>query len=307
MLLRVEALGLIALSVTLAGPVSSALARAAWPARSPRAALLLWQAIGLGGGLGILTAGLTLAAADTGRSWPEGVRSVPSHWSSLGVGGWAGVILTVCFGTWLVTASAAAGARVLIARRAHRRRLDLIAEARRAAVHHARGGTVTVRLVDYPTPLAYCLPGIRPQVVVSKGAFEALSPGELNAVLAHERAHARGHHDLVVQPFVAWARTFPFLPVARRTVAAVRTLVEMLADDGALRGGCEPRDLRRALQRIALDQSAQLGGTDDPARGLSARIRRLGRPAELHVCTTALVYAAAATLAVAPPLILLLS
>ena len=51
MLLAAEGLGLIAVAVVLAGPVPLALARAAWPARSPRAALVLWQAVGLGGGL----------------------------------------------------------------------------------------------------------------------------------------------------------------------------------------------------------------------------------------------------------------
>src|SRR5699024_10916315 len=104
--------------------------------------------------------------------------------------------------------------------------------------------------VEHPVAAAYCLPGIRPQVVVTRGALTALTPEELSAVLAHERAHARGHHHLVTQPFIAWARTFPFLPHAREGLVAVDVLVEMLADQLALRE-CEPQALAAALQRLS--------------------------------------------------------
>lgn len=308
MLLQVEAVGLAAVTVALAGPVSAALARAHWPTRAPRAALLLWQAVGLGGGLGILTAGVTLAAGSLDKRWLPGILAVPSNWSRLGPAGWLGVALTGSVGAWLAAATGTSCLRVLAARRSHRRLLDAIAEApwMGAAASHAG---LQVRLVDYPTAIAYCLPGIRPQVVLSRGALDTLPPGELAAVLAHEQAHARGHHDLVIQPFIAWARTFPFLPTATQSVAAVRLLIEMLADDAAMHDG-PPEDLQRALRRIALAHEVDIDAdpADVPPHHLNARIDRLTttrRP--LPPTVTALIYAAAAALVLGPPVILLLS
>ncbi|HEU5002348.1 MAG TPA: M56 family metallopeptidase [Actinomycetota bacterium] len=306
MLLPVEAVGLACLTILLAGPASAALADAQWTARSPRAALFLWQAVGLAGGLGVLTAGLTLAAASVGNRWLPGLIDVPSHWSQLGVSGWLGVAVTVSVGTWLVVSTAASAARVLRARREHRRRLDAIGDALRVGPPVVARGGLRVRLVDHPQAVAYCLPGLRPRVVLSSGALAALTTGELDAVLAHELAHARGRHDLVVQPFVAWARTFPFLPTAARAVAAVGALVEMLADDAALQR-CGPEDLRNALRRLAGEQSAVTGPAGiDLGRQLGARADRLAATTRtLGWPVTALVYAAAAALVVGPPLILL--
>ena len=79
MLLAAEGLALIAVAVVLAVPVPLALARAAWPARSPRAALVLWQAVGLGGGLAILGAGVTLAVSGLHRSWLGGLGVLPGR------------------------------------------------------------------------------------------------------------------------------------------------------------------------------------------------------------------------------------
>jgi Zn-dependent protease with chaperone function len=307
-LLRVEAAGLLGLTVLLAGPVPAALARARWTGRSPRAALVLWQAVGLGGGLGILTAGLTLAAAGVSPHWLPGLVAVPSHWAELGAAGWAGVVLTGCVGAWLVTATCASAVRVLRARRMHRRRLDAIADALRVGADAGSGGGVKVQLIDHPLAVAYCLPGLRPRVVLSRGTLGALGEGELAAVLAHEQAHARGHHDLVTQPFIAWAQTFPFLPTASRAVAAVSLLVEMLADDAALRR-CHPDDLRRALARLSGEQAPGRGSASlDLGRQLDARAGRLATPVRtLRRPVSALTYAAAAALVLVPPLVLILS
>lgn len=308
MLLQAEAVGLAALTLALAGPVPAALARADWPSRSPRAALFLWQAVGLGGGLGILTAGLTLAAGSVRPHWLEGLLAVPSNWSRLSPLGWFGIALTGCVGAWLFAVTAASTARVLRARRAHRRRLDTIADALRLAPAGTRGRGVDVRLVDHRQAVAYCLPGLHSRIVLSRGALGALTQGELSAILAHEQAHARGHHDLVTQPFIAWARTFPFLPQAHRAVAAVDLLVEMLADDTALRS-CRVEDLDASLHRLAETQPPV-----DTSAGAGLAHRLAARADRLHATTrtlpapaTALIYLAAAALVLLPPAILLSS
>jgi Zn-dependent protease with chaperone function len=356
-MLTAEGLTLIALAVVLAGPAPEALARARWPARSPRAALVLWQAIGLGGGLAILGAGITLAVSGLHRSWLGGLAALPA--AALDGGrpgpgplGWAGLALTLIAAVWLLSVLAVSTIRLLRVRREHRQRIDLLAEevpaADLVAVRPARPGLEPqpvpggepwaqdgrpardpsgvvasgaaggaprssggvpdpaapdrgpeprVRLVDHPLVAAYCLPGVRPRIVLSQGAIDALSPGQLSAVVSHEHAHARGQHDLVIQPFRAWRQTFPFLRPARRATAAVELLVEMAADDVAWRR-CGPELLAAAL--------ATLGEPGDEQ--VTARLARLTTaPRPLPRLAVAAVFAAAVALVCAPPLILLAS
>jgi Zn-dependent protease with chaperone function len=340
-LLAAEGLALIAVAVVLAGPVPAALARAAWPARSPRAALVLWQAVGLGGGLAILGAGVTLAVSGLHRSWLGGVAALPGrllpghalargahgairHLAGPGPLGWAGVALTLAAGAWLFAVLVVSTTRLLLARREHRRRLDLLAgelrlgelipvpsvavggeppdDGREPDEPGADGGLspgLRVRLLDHPLVAAYCLPGVRPRIVLSQGVLDVLSAAQLAAVVSHERAHARGQHDLVILPFRAWRQTFPFLPAARSALAAVELLVEMLADDTASRR-CGPAPLLAALHRLA-----------DAAPGdvqVATRAARLAAPpARLPWLATAAAYLAALALVGLPPAILLAS
>ena len=71
-------------------------------------------------------------------------------------------------------------------------------------------------VVDHPAAAAYCLPGLRSAIVISAGALDLLDADELAAVLAHERAHLRERHDLVLLPFLALLRAFRWAGVARR-------------------------------------------------------------------------------------------
>jgi hypothetical protein len=54
-------------------------------------------------------------------------------------------------------------------------------------------------------------------------------------VLAHERAHLRARHDLVLIPFTSLRRAFPRSRVIAHSYRTVALLVEMMADDHALR------------------------------------------------------------------------
>lgn len=309
MLLHIEALALVALAAFLAVPATAWLARARWPSRSPRAALILWQAMGWGGGLGLLSAGLTLAAGSVHDHWRDGIAALPERWPHLGPWGWAGMTVTVGLGAWLVGVAIASAARVTAARRAHRKRLDLISDALEVDDGPARETSWEVRVVDHAHPLAYCLPGLRPRVVLTRGALETLADPQLTAVLAHERAHARGYHDLVIQPFIAWAQTFPFLRPAREAVRAVSLLVEMLADDVALRS-CSAADLSAALRSLSGQHIATTGSRPaDWRRDLDARVRRLtpGAPQPLSRPRRALAYVGAVALVCAPPVMLAVS
>jgi Zn-dependent protease with chaperone function len=90
-------------------------------------------------------------------------------------------------------------------------------------------------LVDDPRPAVYCLPGRVRRVVISRGAIEALDTRQLQAVLAHERAHLSGRHHLVLASLRGLAKAFPFAPVLVQAPAEVGRLLEMCADDAAVR------------------------------------------------------------------------
>ena len=45
-----------------------------------------------------------------------------------------------------------------------------------------------------PEPAAYCVSGRPPAIVVTTAALGALDDRQLDAVVAHERAHLAGHH-----------------------------------------------------------------------------------------------------------------
>jgi Zn-dependent protease with chaperone function len=157
-------------------------------------------------------------------------------------------------------------------------------------------------LVDHAEPVAYCVAGRHPTVILSTGAVAALDPGQLQAVLAHERAHlASRHHRLLALARVG-RLVLPFLPLMRDADAQVARLVEMHADDAAARTN-DPRSLATALVVLATSASPGLG-LAAAATDSVQRIHRLLRPAEpLGVARRRLLRVTAASLALTPILV----
>lgn len=290
-----SALAFTALALLLAGPVPAALARASWPLRAPRATVVLWQAIALAAVLSAFSAGLAVAASlfDPG---PDGHAAVATTGWPLLLAGVVVLAATILIGIRLVTAivQVAIGTR---RRRAHHRTMvDLLGECR----HDMND----LRVLQVAEPMAYCLPGIRRRVVVSAGAIQTLSESELAAILRHERAHLGARHDLVLEAFIAVHTAFPRFVRSGSALGAVALLVELLADDSAVRAtGRAP--LARALVACA---SARTPAGAMAAGGPSAviRVRRLaGRPNSRAIAVATYVAAAAVltlpTVAVAVP------
>ncbi len=175
----------------------------------------------------------------------------------------------------LVWVLAAAVAAVLRARHRQRTLLGLLA--------HADPKVPGALVVDHPAAAAYCVPGLRSAIVISAGALKLLDQAELAAVLAHERAHLRARHDLVLLPFTALLRAFRWSATARAANAEVALLVEMLADDRA-RKRLPARELATALLRVGVSGGGQapagaLAAAGSAADGeLSARVTRLLKP-----------------------------
>ena len=291
------AAGVALVLLLLATVVPDRLSRADWPRRAPAAGLLLWQALGVTAALLAVEAVVTVALAPAGRTHALAAQALldgegRTRWWSL-VAAVAAAALVARLG-WVLLGAAA---RTLQARHRNRQLVDLVA-TRNPLLH----GT---RVVDHAVPLAYCLPGLRPRVVLSRGVLDLLREEEVRAVLAHEHAHVEQRHDLVVLPFAAFGTTFPWVPAVRTAQEQVALLVEMLADDRATR--TSPREvLARALYKVG-SATVPSGGLGAGGDDVLLRAQRLVSPLPaLSWAETAGVSAATALVLSLPALGLLL-
>jgi Zn-dependent protease with chaperone function len=293
-------------------PAARMLAAARWPRRSPAGAIALWQALGLGWGLaavgmlaGLGALGLGTSAHGSGlaaaaafqaarliTAWPAAADAAPVP-ALLSACCLAASCLLLGLLAWVLIAAVAATVR---ARHRQRALLRLLA--------HADPKVPGALVVDHPAAAAYCVPGLRSAIVISAGAVQLLGPAELAAVIAHERAHLRERHDLVLLPFTALLRAFSRSRAAREANQAVALLVEMLADDVARRR-LPARELATALLRVgtAGGGAAPVGtlaatGSDGD---LAARVSRLLRPQPGLPAPLLVMVGAAAVLLVAVP------
>lgn len=233
-----------------------------WAWRSPRVAIVCWQAVGLT--LGLSAIGLPLAfglasyrlgtGVAVGRLGLDALRGrLPG---SIGPAELVAVGIGLVVAGWLLGTTVSCLIRTLRVRRRHRQLLTLVARDDPAAP----GALV----LDHPGAAAYCLPGVRPRVVVSAGTLSLLPSAELAAVLSHERAHADEHHDLVLLPFTALCRALPRAGWVWDAHEAVALLVEMRADDKAR------RQHTSGLLVAALVRFATAPGTITPPGALAA-------------------------------------
>jgi Zn-dependent protease with chaperone function len=293
---------------------ASALLHASWPRRSPAAAILLWQALGLASGLAAV--GALLAAGVGGQDTQHagvlgGLTTLAGRLASGHVLDPQQPLLIVLARALMLTAGLAlltvlclvlvmAFAAAIGARRRQRALLALLA--------HGDPKAPGALVIDYPDAAAYCLPGIRSQIVISAGTLDLLAPAELAAVLAHERAHVRARHDLVLIPFTSLRRAFPRSRVITQAHQSVALLVEMMADDRALRvRGLVARELATALLRFGTAETrcAPAGALAVAEGELTARVNRLlAPPPPLSRSVQAGIVLAAVILAAAPVLLL---
>ncbi|MFC8501635.1 M56 family metallopeptidase [Pedococcus sp. NPDC057267] len=246
------------LAVLLAGPAPRVMAPLVRFRRAPLEALLVWQAVSL--------AAVVSALAVAPAAWATGG---PSWWGPVAT------LIGVAVLARLLWSGHRVGTGIRADRRRHRQLVDVLGTEppRTGAAVRAGGHVGELRVLAHPTPTAYCLPGLRRRVVLSEGALQALPPEELAAVLAHEQAHLRARHDLVLEFFTVLHRSAPERLRAPEALREVRLLVEVLADRAARRAVGEV-PLARALVTLASGHhpSAALGAAD-PASTSATRAR----------------------------------
>jgi len=300
MIVAVALLGYAALLLT-AG--AAALARARWADRAPRLAVAAWLTLTGSAVVSVILGGVALVvptvrvSADLSAllaACVMALRATYAHPGGAAMAG-AGAVLGLAVIARVAWCVVGALARAGVARRRHRRGLAL------AGRHDSRLGTV---LVDHHQAAAWCLPGAGRPVVLTTAAVAALDEVQLAAVLAHERAHQRGHHHLLVSLAGSLAAAFPRVRAFRQGHEQVARLVELIADDAA--AVASPRlKVAEALLTLAAPAPATAAALGAGGSATAARIRRLiAAPAPISRARTAAGMATIAVLA-AFPLVLL--
>jgi Peptidase family M48 len=257
-----------------------------WSVHAPRLAIIVWLALSASFVAAAVLAGLAMA-----------VR-FPLTWS-MGAAGMTRAGYPAPGGAVTTAAGLLLAAAIVL--RTGGCLASGLAQARRDRREHAAFLAGTGRMdaalgaviLGQDAPAAYCLPGERDLVVVSAGAVAALQPRQLQAVLAHERAHLRGHHHALLTWASALGRALPMVQLLAGAGPRLAPLAEMAADDAAVRRHA-PADLAAALVILARSGARATALT---ASGTAAvtRIERLlapparrRRPARLAAAAAAL-------------------
>lgn len=225
-------LGSYALLLALLGP---RLLLRAWPAEKlPRLTVVMLQVLSCSFLTAAATAGLTLGLTliDTlSRVDPQIDRcadQLPINDDSP-VGpflGWFGLIAAAALLLRIGFCMTATFVSTWRTRRRHHEILRMIARA---------DEELGVLVLDHDEPGCYCLPGRPGTIVITSSALTRLSPTQLGAVLAHERAHLTGRHHFAVAFAHAIHRTAPRIRLLALVEQETRRLVEFIADDAAVR------------------------------------------------------------------------
>ena len=120
----------------------------------------------------------------------------------------------------------------------------------RATGRDLAGLKLAATRVELGTAVAALAGILRPRLLLSRALVEALAPGELEAVVEHERAHACAHENLKRLLLRASPDPLALLPAGRRLRAAYEAAAEAAADRAAC-ARVPPLRLARALLKVA--------------------------------------------------------
>lgn len=136
-------------------------------------------------------------------------------------------------------------------------------------------------VLNNTTPMLALTGVLRPRVVVSRRVLQTLSHEELEAALAHERAHRKSLDNLKRLALILSPEILPFSRAFARLDRCWARLIEWAADDEATAGDSQ----RSVSLAAALVHMARMGAAPTPSplassflgndRDLSARVDRL--------------------------------
>lgn len=273
---------------------------------APAAGVAVWLIV-LASVLGSWVAATVMLAVQAARTWnrPDPlalaaclaqVRSVAAGHNGLAwqLGLFAATLTFAAF----VTLLALRAGRSMLAARTHSRR-----HAESARIIGRRIAGVDGLVIDAPQKMAYCVGGRPGTVVITSAAVAALARPDLDAVLAHERAHLAGHHHLLLTATRALTTSLPRVRLFSVAHTEVSRLLEMCADDTAARRHGATALLSAILSLAGPDPipAIALGAS---SVGVSTRVARLADPDTAARRSWArLLLAATGAVVVAAPLI----
>ncbi|MGY4708831.1 M56 family metallopeptidase [Mycolicibacterium sp. CBM1] len=180
------------------------------------------------------------------------------------------------------------GATTAVAAHTVRRVIITLVRTRRSNSRHVEAACIVGRPMGGPgvvmvasqRPAVYCVAGGgRSVVVVTSAAVAQLDADGLAAVLDHERAHLRGRHHHITATLKGLAAALPRLPLMTAAARSVPTLLEMCADDAAVRRhGRAP--LLRSMIALGAGGRAPVGALAAATTAVLERATRLARAAD---------------------------
>nr|BFE80585.1 hypothetical protein GCM10020093_031860 [Planobispora longispora] len=197
---------LVLYAIAAVGRLPRLLGRGTWAERAPRLAISIWLAACVSAVASVALAAFAAAipASVVGHGLAAFFEACAALLSDGDLALSPGARAALLGAVLVVARVTHCGAAVLVrARRERRRHADLLAVLGR---HDGGLGAV---VLEHDEAAAYCLPGRQGKTVITTAALESLAPEQVAAVLAHERAHLRGRHHLVLAAVEAFSVAFP--------------------------------------------------------------------------------------------------
>ena len=204
---------------------------------APHLAIAAWLAA-IASVLSTWLVAAVLVVVDVARHWDSPAAVLAACITRLHAVAVGDVGIAPQSGLLALAAAASAATATLVVRLARAVvRLRGTAHEHARAVHivGCRTADENVMVLEAHEPAAYCVAGRPPAIVVTTAALAVLDDEQIAAVLAHEGAHLAGHHPQLVSALRALVTVLPRVRLMTVGAAEVSRLLEMCADDVAVR------------------------------------------------------------------------
>lgn len=148
---------------------------------------------------------------------------------------------------WALTLAILGTLALAVTRHAHRHR-RVVRALNRIATPAVLHGHEVALVEGIAAPAVAGL--LRPKIYCPADLADRLSEAELRAVLLHERSHVRSHDPARLAVLAGLTSLLPHWDPVRSVIEQQIAAVEIAADEAALRGGAERRELAAALLKL---------------------------------------------------------
>jgi len=114
----------------------------------------------------------------------------------------------------------------------------------------SKNDTPRYEVIESPTVLAWCCGLVQPQVLVSRGLLNRLSPMQLEVVLVHEEEHVR-RRDNLRHTVLTWATVFWPGSLRQQIRDDVAADAEESCDNAARKSATDPEILRTVMDLMS--------------------------------------------------------